>query len=117
MKKKFLLLPILGGFLLSGCKITLFGKTLYLFEKKPDPEKPQQYDDVTPDERQHASSSSCSPSAPFYLKVGESRQLSLTLSPAPTDAAEKEFTWVKNNDHAIAGGSCRYSKQYHHQFQ
>ena len=100
MKKKFLLLPILGGFLLSGCKISLFGKTLYLFEKKPDPEKPQSYDDVTPDERQHASSVSCSPSAPFYLKVGETKDLSLTLSPSPTDAAEKEFTWVKNNDHA-----------------
>ena len=32
-KKKLLLLPIIGGFLLSGCKFTVFGKTIRLFEK------------------------------------------------------------------------------------
>lgn len=35
MKKRLLLVPIFGGLLLAGCKITLFGKTIYLFEKKP----------------------------------------------------------------------------------
>lgn len=34
MKKKLLLLP-LAALMLTGCKITLFGKTIYLFEKKP----------------------------------------------------------------------------------
>ena len=34
MKKQLLLLPLLGGLLLSGCKITLGNKTFYLFEKK-----------------------------------------------------------------------------------
>ena len=33
MKKRLLLLPILGGFLLSGCKITIGNKVISLFEK------------------------------------------------------------------------------------
>lgn len=35
MKKRLLLVPAMAGLLLSGCKITLFGKTFYLFEKDP----------------------------------------------------------------------------------
>jgi len=35
MNKRLLLLPIFGGLLLTGCKINLFGKTIYLFEKEP----------------------------------------------------------------------------------
>ena len=34
MKKRLLLLP-LTALMLTGCKITLFGKTIYLFEKNP----------------------------------------------------------------------------------
>lgn len=35
MKKRLLLLP-LTALMLTGCKITLFGKTFYLFEKNPE---------------------------------------------------------------------------------
>ena len=31
----------MGGLLLTGCKITLFGKTFYLFEKEPAKEEPE----------------------------------------------------------------------------
>jgi len=41
MKKKLLVLPVLAGLMLTGCKITLFGKTFYLFEKKPEEEEKQ----------------------------------------------------------------------------
>ena len=33
MKKRLILLPMLGGLLLSGCQFTIFGKTIKLFEK------------------------------------------------------------------------------------
>lgn len=36
MKKRLLLISALGGLLLTGCKITIFGKTFYLFEKNKD---------------------------------------------------------------------------------
>ena len=36
MKKSLFLLPLLGGFVLAGCKITIGAKTFYLFEKKPE---------------------------------------------------------------------------------
>ena len=36
MKKSLFLLPLLGGFLLSGCQFTIFGKTVKLFEKDSD---------------------------------------------------------------------------------
>ena len=35
MKKQLFLLPLLGGLLLTGCKITIGKKTFYIFEKKP----------------------------------------------------------------------------------
>lgn len=38
MKKRLLLLP-LTALMLTGCKITLFGKTIYLFEKNPESQK------------------------------------------------------------------------------
>lgn len=38
MKKRLLLLP-LTALMLTGCKITLFGKTIYLFEKNPEGQK------------------------------------------------------------------------------
>ena len=106
MKKKFLFtLPLVGAFLLSGCKINLFGKTLYLFEKAPAKEQehidgdPTIIPDITPDDpTQHATSISQTPNAPFYLKVGETKDISVSLSPSPTLASEKTFTWSKNNE-------------------
>lgn len=109
MKKKILFtLPLIGAFLLSGCKIKLFGKTLYLFEKAPEKSEKEQVhvegdpiviDDVTPSAAtQHATSLSMTPNAPFYLKVGETRDISVTLSPSPTLDSEKTFKWSKNNN-------------------
>ena len=106
MKKKFLFtLPLVGAFLLSGCVINLFGKTIYLFEKAPAKEQehidgdPTIIPDVDPETpTQHATSISQTPNAPFYLKIGETREISVSLSPSPTLASEKTFTWSKNND-------------------
>ena len=39
MKKRLILLPMLGGLLLSGCQFTIFGKTIKLFEKDNKSEK------------------------------------------------------------------------------
>ena len=39
MKKGLILLPMLGGLLLSGCQFTIFGKTIKLFEKDNKEEK------------------------------------------------------------------------------
>ena len=97
MNKKVLLLPIIGSFLLTGCKLNLFGKTIYLFEK---PEKKQNeviIDDGGPEEmHRHATSLSYndnSPSAPFYLKVGEVREIGVTLTPSPDLDEEKTVSW------------------------
>lgn len=50
MKKQLFLLPLLGGLLLTGCKITLGNKTIYLFEKKPsNSEKEGEKEDALPD--------------------------------------------------------------------
>lgn len=102
MNKKILLLPIIGSFLLTGCKLNIFGKTIYLFEKAPEKEKEQNVvvisDDEEPGEmHQHATSlsyNSNSPSAPFYLKVGETREIGVSLSPAPDADSEKTVTWA-----------------------
>ena len=39
MKKQLFLLPLLGGLLLSGCKITIFGKTIKIGEKEENKEQ------------------------------------------------------------------------------
>ncbi len=107
MKKKLLLiLPI--SLILCGCKITLFGKTITLFEKKSKQETPEPIhvdgdpiiiDDIEPDDpTKHATSLSMDPNAPFYLKVGETRNISVSLSPAPTLASEKVMTWSLQGD-------------------
>ena len=107
MKKKLLLiLPI--SLILCGCKITLFGKTITLFEKKSKQETPEQIhvdgdpiiiDDIEPDDpTKHATSITLDPNAPFYLKVGETRNISCSLSPAPTIADEKKMEWSLKGD-------------------
>ena len=110
MKKKLLLiLPI--TMLLAGCKITLFGKTFTFFEWKKSSQQETQkeqkqdsgtkpIDDVVPDDpTQHATSLSLDPNAPFYLKVGETRNISCSLSPAPTLASEKVISWSLKGDY------------------
>ena len=110
MKKKLLLiLPI--TMLLAGCKITLFGKTFTFFEWKKSSQQETQkeqkqdsgtkpIDDVIPDDpTQHATSLSLDPNAPFYLKVGETRNISCSLSPAPTLASEKVISWSLKGDY------------------
>lgn len=99
-----LLLPILGSFLLTGCKFSLFGKTIYLFEKPKDKE-PVVIPDVDPEDmHQHATSlsySTGSPSAPFYLKVGETRNIGVTLSPSPDLDSEKTCNWKIDNAESV----------------
>ena len=101
MNKKILILPIVGSFLLTGCKISLFGKTIYLFEKPEDKKQNTVIiDDDTPaEETIEITSLSQTPNAPFYLKVGETRNVSLSISPS-TGVADykKTFTWVKSNN-------------------
>lgn len=45
MKKRLFLIPLTAGFVLTGCKVTLFGKTFTFFEKKgsTDVELPQNF--------------------------------------------------------------------------
>ena len=96
MNKKFLLLPIIGSFMLSGCKFNLFGKTIYLFEKPKDKETIVIPDDQPEDMHQHATSlkqNDDSPNAPFYLKVGEVRSIGVKLDPAPDLDNEKTVRW------------------------
>lgn len=97
MKKKIFLLPLVAGLFLSGCKFSLFGKTIYLFE-----EKPKQQDntgDVTPeDTNQHASKLTLDPNAPFYLKVNESREVKVGFDHTPTLDSEKIFVWSFSGD-------------------
>ena len=101
MKKKLLLiLPI--SMVLCACKITIFGKTISIFEKKNQNEQethiqgdPTIISDEGPDEiTQHATSMSADPNAPFYLKVGETRNISVSLSPSPTLKEEKIVSWT-----------------------
>lgn len=110
MKKKILvMLPILSTFLLSGCQMNLFGKKINInlpWEEKQSESKETDdgsssgpIDDIDPGEaKTHATSISQTPNAPFYLKVNESRQISVSLSPAPTEAFEKTFTWKLTGD-------------------
>ena len=47
MKKRLLLLPLIGGFLLAGCELQLFGKTIKLFEKDKTEQKENKKTDNT----------------------------------------------------------------------
>ena len=115
MKKRILLLPIIGSFLLTGCKLNLFGKTIYLFENKPsqqeekkekqepsEEEQTKPIDDVIPEDmHKHATSltyATNSPNAPFYLKVNEVRNIGVSLSPSPDLDEEKTVSWSIDTD-------------------
>lgn len=54
-----------------------------------------------PVELKHATSVSGDPSASFYLKVGEEKNIKATLSPTPTRQIEKTFKW-KTSSSSIA---------------
>ena len=54
-----------------------------------------------PVELKHATSVSGDPSASFYLKVGEEKNIKATLSPTPTRKSEKTFKW-KTSSSSIA---------------
>ncbi len=109
MKKKLLLfLPI--AFLLCSCDNALTRLSIgnwkpfgFLADKEQEEEEPKDDGvhpgDVTPEDmKQHATSISLNPSAPFQLKVGESKDLSVSLSPSPTDDSEKEIEWALSGD-------------------
>ena len=97
MKKKLFLLPLVAGLFLSGCKFSLFGKTIYLFEEKP--KKQDDSGDVVPeDTNQHASKLTLDPNAPFYLKVNESREVKVGFDHTPTLDSEKIFVWSFSGD-------------------
>ena len=120
MKKKSLLFfPILGAFLLAGCEFQI-GSLHIGGKKNNEPEQQQQeqkQDDqqsgdqggnegggTIPDVLQHStkmSQSTNSPNAPFYLKIGETKRLGVTLSPASTNVEEKPSTWSMTGDNCI----------------
>lgn len=96
-KKSLLILPI--AFLLSACTIT-DPSTWFDFLKKKDNSQPDEGEVIDgPDEMHtHATSLNQTPNAPFYLKVDESREISVSLSPSPDLAEEKVFTWTLSGD-------------------
>lgn len=50
-----------------------------------------------PVEMEHSTSISGDPSAPFYLKVGQEKDIKATLNPTPDRDEEKTFTWKVSN--------------------
>lgn len=127
MKKKSLLFfPVLAAFLLAGCEfqlgsIHIGGKTNKNTEENQQKEDDKQSGDnsgesgnegqggeggeggggsTIPEEiHTHATSMSMDPNAPFYLKVGETKTLTVTLSPSPDLDTEKECTWSLVGDY------------------
>lgn len=113
MKKKRILLILPISFFLCSCNISEFGignfkpfssefwQGLSIFGWQPFGGKNNNdnsrtdppIEDADVDENKHANSISADPSAPFYLKLNETRTISVSLSPAPTRDLEKEFTW------------------------
>ena len=106
-KKSLLILPILGAFLLAGCELQI-GSLHIGGKKNNEPEQQQEQEQKQNDQQsggdqsgntdpgeiyQHATKLDKDPKAPFYLKVGETRQISVTLSPSPTLAKEKTISW------------------------
>lgn len=55
-------------------------------------------DEDVEDLKQHATSISATPNASFYLKVGDKKDVSVTLSPSPTDSSEKDFNWTTKSN-------------------
>lgn len=99
MKKKIIVLTSCA-LLLSSCN---FLKRFV--SEKPAPKTTTQtvvIDDSDPAPiTQHATSTTADPNAPFYLKVGETKEIKMSLSPSPTLNSEKEFNWVVKNGNAF----------------
>ena len=115
MKKKKLLLILPISFFLCSCNLadvgigqfkpfsSEFWQGLSIFGWQPFGGKDNKDDskndstpieDVDIDENKHATSISADPSAAFYLKKGESRNVKVTLSPSTgVRDEEKTFTW------------------------
>ena len=95
MKKRLLaVLPL--TVLFCSCSLSNFHIGNWRpFDKGEDgPSEGQNIDDVIPeDTSKHSTSVSPSHSAPFYLKVSETIDLSVSLSPAPENEDEKMFDW------------------------
>lgn len=85
MKKRLLLLPLFAGMVLSGCDFSL--ESLKFWEKK---EQAIEDDSTTTDPDVAVAGVSVSPSS-ASLKVGETKQLSATVS--PSDATNKSVSW------------------------
>ncbi|MBR4377444.1 MAG: hypothetical protein IKP50_00950 [Bacilli bacterium] len=110
MKKKLLLfLPI--AFLLCSCDNALTRLSIgnwkpfgFLADKEQEEEEPKDDGvhpgDVTPEDmKTHATSLTLTPSAPFQLKVGESKDLSVSLdNMSKIDDSEKKFEWSLSGD-------------------
>ncbi len=92
-KKSLLILPI--AFLLSACTITDPSTWFDFLKKKENTDQPDEGEviDGPGEMHTHATSLSQTPNAPFYLKVGEVKDISVTLSPSPDLSEEKIFTW------------------------
>ena len=100
MKKKFLLaLPIV--FLLSACQLSdIFGKsqkeTQHVTETEIiDDEGAEEY-------KVHATTLEQKTAKSFYLKVGETKDVVVNLSPTPTDVSEREVKWEINGSSHIS---------------
>ena len=85
MKKSTALLLVPSVFMLFSC-----GKKK-ASNKPAEPDIHVIDDEDVEDLKQHAVSISADPNAPFYLKIGETRDLKVTLSPPPTYSSEKEL--------------------------
>ena len=127
MKKKKLLLILPISFFLCSCNLadvgigqfkpfsSEFWQGLSIFGWQPfggknnndNSKTDPPIEDVDVDENKHANSISADPSAPFYLKVDEKRQIKVTLSPSTgLRDEEKTFTWkiAKGNGVSIPSG-------------
>ena len=96
-KKSLLILPI--AFMLSACTIT-DPSTWFDFLKKKDSE-PEDGDVIDgPDDMHiHATSLTQKPGASFILKVGEIKDISVSLSPVPDLAEERVFNWFLGGEY------------------
>lgn len=68
-------------------------------EGKGDNEEQEHIDppDIDVDTNVHATTITADPTTPFYLKVGETKTVKVTLSESPTLSEEHKFTWTNKS--------------------
>ena len=93
MKKKIFLLPALASLVLSGCSFNDVFNSIGNFFKGIFGKNEEKGEVIPPDTNTHANKITLSPNAPFYLKVGESRNISIGYDYKPTLDSERIFTW------------------------